>query len=455
MYDIESLRATHQELGDEAKSILSAAEKGGEDGKPRLLTDEENARLEAITEEREKIARQIRNLVRLEQTEKAFHEEPVNAVTNGFQVKNENVGAEKSNAEVLPNVEVKNAAASHNTYGYRSLGEFALDVRKAATTGVVSHRLSGALEASAATSAAQESVGVDGGFLVPEQFMASVQTLVEEEEFLLPRFRPITINSNTLLIPVDETAPWGSSGVQARWVGEGAVATQDKPALQQRRVELRKLISLVPVTDELLEDAQAADSYITSRAASAIRSKINGALVDGSGVGEPLGVLKAPAKVTVAKENSQTAATIVLANVTKAMARGLGGSGFWIAHKSTLPQIIGLTNGNQPVFLTVGSGARDGVPTNMLFGSPLVFSEHAEQLGTEGDIIWVNPVGLIVAVKATGVNRAISTHLFFDADETAFRFTFRMGTLPLLSSPVSRKKGSDTLSHFVTVATRS
>jgi hypothetical protein len=45
-------------------------------------------------------------------------------------------------------------------------------------------------------------------------------------------------------------------------------------------------------------------------------------------------------------------------------------------------------------------------------------------------------------------------HLYFDQGVTAFRWTLRVGGQPWLSTPITRKNGSNTLSHFVTLQAR-
>jgi hypothetical protein len=51
---------------------------------------------------------------------------------------------------------------------------------------------------------------------------------------------------------------------------------------------------------------------------------------------------------------------------------------------------------------------------------------------------------------------ATSMHLYFDADATAFRVTFRMNGAPILSAPVTPPSGKSSTqrSHFVTLAAR-
>ena len=60
----------------------------------------------------------------------------------------------------------------------------------------------------------------------------------------------------------------------------------------------------------------------------------------------------------------------------------------------------------------------------------------------------------VINIKTGGVKFAASIHLFFDFAVNAYRWMFRIGGQPILSAPVSPAKGSDTESHFVTLATR-
>jgi hypothetical protein len=62
--------------------------------------------------------------------------------------------------------------------------------------------------------------------------------------------------------------------------------------------------------------------------------------------------------------------------------------------------------------------------------------------------------GYRTITKAGGVQTATSMHLYFDADATAFRFTFRLNGKPILSKPVTPPKSSVTRSHFVSLAAR-
>jgi hypothetical protein len=60
----------------------------------------------------------------------------------------------------------------------------------------------------------------------------------------------------------------------------------------------------------------------------------------------------------------------------------------------------------------------------------------------------------LTVVKAGGLRSDVSMHLWFDQNLTAFRFVLRMNGQPWLSSAITRKNGSNTLSHFVNLQTR-
>lgn len=338
------------------------------------------------------------------------------------------------------------------TGGFRSMAEFANSVRAAAMVGHVDERL-----AAAPSTTMQNGGAVGEGYLVPPEFRQAIWSLVFEGSDLLGRFVPEPTNSNAVSITKDETTPWGSTGVQAYWGSELGAMTASRHAHVSQLVELHKLYAFVAASDELLSDAPRLASRLTVAAAAAIRWKAGESLMTGNGVGKPFGFMNSAALVSVAKESGQAAATIVAANVGKMfsrlLAQGMGGA-FWLANPDTLPQLMVLAIGNQPIWTPPNAGFADA-PGGYLLGRPIIFSEHGETLGTKGDIVLVSPPGYYLATKdGGGIDFASSIHLWFDQAATAFRWTFRLGGQPMLSAPVNPAKGSNTKSHFVSLDTR-
>jgi HK97 family phage major capsid protein len=132
----------------------------------------------------------------------------------------------------------------------------------------------------------------------------------------------------------------------------------------------------------------------------------------------------------------------------------VGGKPLWFANPDIIPQLIGLTIGNMPVWVPMNQGIQANPFDGYLLGYPVIFTEHAQTLGVTGDLVCANLAGYYAAVKAGGVEFASSIHLYFDQNLTAFRWTFRINGQPILSKAVQPAKGATTKSHFVALASR-
>lgn len=360
------------------------------------------------------------------------------------------------------------ARASHNStqdqggWGFGHAGEYFQAVRNASIGRGIDDRL----VHNAATTYGSEGVGPDGGFAVPPDYRSSIQQLVGGEGSMLGMTDAQQTSSNQLIVPVDEAAPWHSSGVRAYWMDEAGAATQTKPDLKPLTVRANKLGALVYLTDELLEDAPAMGAYVNSKAPLAMNWKINDAIINGDGVAKPLGLLNAPCKVTVTKEGSQSAATLLAMNILKMWARLLPDSqqrAVWLYNVDILPQLASLNfqfKDNTGAGIAAGAaafmppGGLSGNTYATLMGRPMIPTEACQTLGTEGDIILWDPMGYLSVTKRQGVRQDMSIHVEFEKDLTAFRFIFRVGGQPWLSGPVARANGSNTLSTVVTLQTR-
>jgi len=339
--------------------------------------------------------------------------------------------------------------------GFRSLGEYAQSVRQASSrNGNIDERL--LIGAAAPSTYGNESSGVDGGFAVPPEYARSIFTLSLGEDSLLPLTDSIDVAGNSMVFPKDETTPWGTDGVRAYWQAEASAATATKPKLSTSTLRLHKLMALVPLTDELLADTNALDAYLPSKIGDSIRWKTNEAILNGTGAGQPLGAFYGSAAVTVTKESGQAASTILLANITNMIARLPPGSypkSQWLITPDALPALFGLTLGNYPIYMPINAGAQ-GSPYGSLMGRPLMVSQHAAAFSSAGDVMLLDMSYYRAITKAAGVETATSMHLYFDADATAFRTTFRVDGQPKIAAAISQAKGSNTLSPFVQLGAR-
>lgn len=339
--------------------------------------------------------------------------------------------------------------------GFRTFGDFTSAVLNAGRpNGAADNRLR--IGAQAPSTYGNEGTGADGGYLVPPEYARQIFQVSLEEGSFLPLTNQLPIEGNSITFPSDETTPWGSDGVRVYWAGEATAATQTKPKLGERTLKLRKLLGLVPLTDELMADATASGSYVRNVLGRSLAWKVNDAIVNGSGVQVPLGYRSAACLVSQAKETSQTADTIVAANVAKMLGRLPGGSlassrTRWLVSNDALNQVITMTLGDQPIWTPPQSGFKDA-PMGFLLGRPIIVTQVCQTLGDAGDIQLVD-FGQYVTI-AKGPEYAESMHLFFDYGLGAFRLTFRMDGQPWLSAAISPANGSTTLSPFVQIEAR-
>ena len=358
-------------------------------------------------------------------------------------------------------ITVEDNAERDDKRGFASFGEYARAVMGASLAtrngSPVDRRL--VPLAAAPSTFGSESVGADGGVLVPPGFSGEIFRLSLGEDALLPMTDDMQIDGNNMTIPKDETTPWGTNGIRAYWQGEGQAGTPTKPVLGAMSLRLKKLLALVPVSDELLSDTSALTSYLPAKVADSIRWKSNEAILFGSGGGVPLGALSGNAVVTVSKDSGQAANTLSASNLANMIARLPPGSfprAVWLINNDVLPALFTLTLGNYPIYLPAGAsvGGIVSSPYGMLLGRPVMVSQHAKSFSSEGDVLLVDLSYYQAITKAEGVTTATSMHLYFDADAMAFRTTFRMDGQPKITSAISPANGSTTLSPFVKLGAR-
>jgi len=337
--------------------------------------------------------------------------------------------------------------------GFKAQGEFFRAVAMAAK-GEVDNRLR-------IQAGAQEKIGEDGGFLIPVDFRQEIQKKVMGDESLLPKTRQFQTSSNTLTLPTNETAPWDGTGIQAYWENEATEFTATKAKFGDTTLRLHKLTAMVRVTEELLEDAPALESWIKGEAPAAMMHKINSAIIAGSGAGQPLGYMNSGFKYKVAKESAQTADTVNFSNVNKMLGRILPNSfpnSVWLLNPALLEQIRAMKfdlTSSTPIPVYMPPSGISGSPYGTLYGRPVLpMMGGVKAVGDEGDISLVDLSYYHTAIKTAGIQADISTHVYFASHESAFRFVMRVAGACPFKAPVSVENGSYDMSAFITLEAR-
>jgi HK97 family phage major capsid protein len=228
--------------------------------------------------------------------------------------------------------------------------------------------------------------------------------------------------------------------------------------MHQVKLELVKLAALGYVTDELLADASALDSVMTTSFGEELRFLVEDSIINGTGAGKPKGILKAAALVSVAKESGQVAASVVYENIVKMWSRmyaPLRRNAVWLINQDVEPQLFTMSlavgTGGRPVFMPASGAA--GSPFSTLFGRPVIPVEYCQTLGTKGDIYLANFSEYAYITKG-GVQTASSMHVAFTTDEMTFKATMRVDGQSKWRSALTPFKGTSTQAPFISLDVR-
>ena len=315
----------------------------------------------------------------------------------------------------------------------------------------------------AAATGAGEVVPADGGYLVGTDFSDEIMSNTYENNQVVSRCtrRTISGNSNKVQINgIDETSRATGSrhgGVRWYWLSEAESMTASRPKFRKIDLELNGGGILFYATDDLLNDASLLKQEVNAAVSDELAFAMQDGIINGSGAGQPLGILNSPALVSQAAETNQTSTTIVYENILKMMTRKIGPINryVWLINQEIMPQIgtlnLAVGTGGAPVYLP--SGGASAAPFSTLMNRPMIEIEQAAALGTVGDIMLVDLGEYLVAEKG-GVQAAMSIHVQFLTNETVFRWIVRFDGQPKVSSALTPYKGSATRSPFIALASR-
>lgn len=140
----------------------------------------------------------------------------------------------------------------------------------------------------------QEGVDADGGYLVPEEYDHRLIDVLDEENIMRKLAHKIT-TSGEHKINIAATKP------AAAWIEEGGALQFSDATFSQILLDAHKLHVAIKVTEELLYDnAFRLENYIIEQFGKALANAEEDAFLNGTGVGQPLGLFAATGGGTIA-----------------------------------------------------------------------------------------------------------------------------------------------------------
>lgn len=308
-----------------------------------------------------------------------------------------------------------------------------------------------------ATKQMVESVGASGGFLVPTEYLAQLQAVTPQDAIVRPRATKIRMRRRAIDIPVlDQTGttagrPHWFGGMIFYWAEEASAKTITTAAFRKVTLTAHKLIGYTRASDELLDDAAISLSDFISGPMGFVGGCVwheDYTFLNGTGAGQPLGVINAGATITV---NRAGAGAVSYADLVNMVASFLpSANGVWVINQSVLPSLMTMMDAAGGAVGTgtyIWGSAADGVPARLL-GMPVIFTEKVPLLGTAGDVgLYDLKYYLLGDRQATTVE---STKFDYWAyDQTSWRVVHRVDGQPWLSTQLTYQDGTTTVSPFV------
>ena len=304
-----------------------------------------------------------------------------------------------------------------------------------------------------------EGMPSDGGFLVPTEYSEQIHNVSLENELVMPRCFVQPMKTNEFHLPAMEIGDHGSNlfgGFAGSYVSETGTIDENSPKTRDMELNARKLTGLLRFSSELNEDIPGGFNRIIEICGKGLAWYRDKAFLKGTGAGQPLGILNAPCLLVQAKESGQGASTITYKNLTGMLSKLYPGSfrnSIWIAHQTTIPQLLSLTIavGTGGAFIPVLTEDRGG--TFKMLTRPVIFTEKTEPLGSRGDLILADLSQYIVGLRAE-LRFDLSIHKHFTTDEILARLIERHDGQPLWDKPLTLEDGSTQVSPFVVLAER-
>ena len=456
---LQGLQKRQAELIDEAKAIQAAAEADNRD-----VTEDEDARIEALIAEADELEEEYKQ--RLEDDKRAVRkaaladaESRMSRLPEARTALGGGLGRRVTH--------MADRVMDNPTRGFSSFGEFFSLVQNAYTPGqpITDERL---LRMHAAATGLNQAQGSQGGYLVPPAFSQMIWDGMNAMPDNLMQYcdvhpmdgmESLTFNANA-----ETSRVTGSryGGLQAYWIAEAAEKTASMPRFRRMTLEPHELAVLVYVTDKLLRNAPALEGYLRKAAGEEIMWLVNDAIINGTGAGQPLGIMNSSALISIAKETNQPADTMELENVNKMYARLLSRARMgaaWYINQDVEVELENMSasvgTGGFPVYLPSPNGfpTITEMPNSRLKGLPVRPVEYMRTVGDKGDILLANLNYYALGVQG-GIQEAMSIHVRFQFNESAFRFVFSVAGEPWLNTPLTPANGTNTLSPFVTLDAR-
>ena len=297
-----------------------------------------------------------------------------------------------------------------------------------------------------------DQTGATGGFLVPTQVLNQLIKLEPEAEIVWPRAEIVPMENRTISVPGFDTT--GSTagetnmipGVRGYWTETGTDKTETEMRFTSIELVAHEYSGWIPIKEALLADSPISVApLVTNAFRQACQFYRDEAFLDGTGVGQPQGVVDAPGTIVVPRQTAGTIDYLDLVNMKQRLLPTSWNRAMWIFNIMCYTPMETMTDPAGHYIWT--ENARDGSPTR-LKNFPWTFTEKTPTLGIQGDVILADWSWYYIGDKQE-ISIAMSEHVRFLQNQVVYKFVMRLDGQEKLQAPIFLKDAVNTVSPFV------
>jgi len=299
----------------------------------------------------------------------------------------------------------------------------------------------------------------EGGYLVPNVYSKTFLELSPDEAIVRPRAFVIpagTPPDAALDMPYLEQAGLTGQthgdlygGIWFGWTAEGATKTNTEIKIGEVEYKPYEWSGYCVLTDKIMRNAPQLEAIVTQKYKEGLIGFEDYHFLNGTGVGQPLGVINSPATISVARS---TALHILYADICNMLNQFIDSNkAIWVINKACKSEIMNLKDDNNNNIFIQGDISK-AIP-DTLVGIPIIWTFKVPTLGTKGDI-GLYDFSKYIIKDGYGPAFDKSKHVYFLSNRTCLKMFGNVDGKPWLKGSLTADDNSTEISPFVVLTTK-
>jgi HK97 family phage major capsid protein len=298
--------------------------------------------------------------------------------------------------------------------------------------------------------------GPSGGYLLPPDLHLDLMGDVAELALVRPRATVVPMSSASLLLPLPDATTAQSAGtspffggIKMAWTNENLTRPETEPLWRLTTLRAWDLTGYALQSNPLFQDGGGGlESYLRQLFARSIGWYEDYAYLQGTGLGQPLGIINSAASALVSRQTGTSFTVQDVGGMSAALMPASWARAIWLISPSVWPKILAMSAGTWQVNQPILEGAVK--PHFVINGQGGYVTEKLPALGTKGDVVLFDPL-LYVLGDRGAVEIAFSDQepTAFNKNQSVWRVTYRGDGQPWLSKTITLQDTTTAVSPYV------